>query len=539
VGIHEGRTQLYLRRLDQAEATPLPGTEGCADPFFSPDGRSIGFLDGASFHLHRMSLTSTTPVPLVDGIVVGAVWGEDGSIYFTPNIAGGRSVAINRIPAMGGTPEPVTPVAATADTNVLHIFPRLIPGEPTLLFTELEGVDFATGRPLAYRMDTGEVVELPLPAGASCLQFVSTGHLLYCADGALHAVPFDPHELQVTGPSVALLDGILTNPDSLIPSVQVSEEGTLAWVPAVSEVGGRRILLADRDGSTELLSDDPRAHRGGRLSPDGTRLALEIPSEEGGEGDVWLFDLRRRTFDRFVQGTQPYVTPIWSPDSRRIAWAEQDMTEGGSLVWWAPADGGEDPVLLYTSESKPVEPLDFSPDGAFLAMGEGGAFVISDLLLLDLASGETEPLVASDATESDVAFSPDGRAIAYISDRVGAPELFVRPFPGPGPSLRVSTGGAREPLWSRDGTELYFVQRDDLRAASVITDPDLDVGRPATILSLPDSPGFVVASRRLAGVVPDGRFVLFEDVVPPSTLDRFQVTLGWFEELKRRMELER
>ena len=460
--------QLYLRRLDQPQAAPLPATEGARNPFFSPDGQWVGFFAGGK--LKKIAASGGAAVTLCDAPDDrGGSWGEDGAIVFTPTTASG----LWRVSSGGGTPEALTtPGPAGMDNS--HRWPQVLPEGAAVLFTSGRlGLD-----------ETRNVWVQPLPRGDVKVlvkggyygRYLASGHVLYMYEGTLFAVPFDLERLRQAGPAVPVLEGVANNVGSSAAQLAFSNRGTLVFSMGEGVTTNQPIQWLDRDGNMRSLRAAPSGYANIRFSPDGGRLSMDI--QEAGQRDVWVYEWARHTMSRLTFDPHSDTFPVWTPDGQRLAFAS---ARGGTLnVFWQRADGTGEAQRLTESANLQV-PTSWHPNGRLLALHElNPARNDWDIKVLpmegDEASswkpGKPTPFLSSPFTERDSAFSPDGRWLAYASNESGRFEVYVRPFPGPGGKWQVSDDGGMHPTWSRGGRELLYWDQERLLTAAYAVEGD-------------------------------------------------------------------
>jgi Tol biopolymer transport system component len=523
----KGSTQLAIRKFSQLDQTLLPGTDGALYPFFSPDGAQIAFVNGRR-QLMKLALVGGAPVAVCDleSEFLGGSWGVDDVMVFAQQGSG-----LFRVSAAGGKPERLaTPDATKGEHD--YASPEMLPGGKAVLATIIsaEGSPFQT-RIAARVLATGET--RTLVEGGSTGHYLSTGHLVYRAGraGTLAAVPFDIGNLRTRGTGVALQTVMAkgTLAQSLVASYSVGSDGSL--VVASGEFrGSRRLIWIDRAGKRlASLTDQPIEYpRHPRLSPDGGRLAVTIGPPN--EGQIWIYDLKaaRQPLKLTFKGLN--FDPAWTPDGTRVTFSSADHR--AKYLVSLPADGRTSEVeRLTTSLNWQLFPV-WSPDGQWLLFTETSPRTRGDLWVLP-ASGDRTPRawLQTEFNEGAPAFSPNGRWVAYASDQTGQPEIWVRPFPGPGAPIRVSPRGGLEPVWSRDGRELFYQEGAKLMAAEVSAqEPELRLRPPRALFE----GGFVLNTLdtgRTYDVAPDGRFLMIEpnEVTPVSLV----LVKNWVEELKR------
>jgi Tol biopolymer transport system component/predicted Ser/Thr protein kinase len=458
----DGKQVLATRLLSETKPALFSGTANAKDPFFSPDGKWIGFF--ADGRMKKLSVQGGAPVILCDAPNArGANWGEDGNIIVALNAAS----SLSRVSASGGTPQRVTKLQGG---TVTHRWPQVLPGSEAVLFTVSSVVySFEDASIAAVSLKTGEIKILVrggyfgryLPTGDG------TGHLLYVHEGVLFAVPFDPARLQLRGTAVPLLDDLAADPTSgagqFSSSVTPSGAGTLTYRAGRVSAQSWPVWWLDNSGRTEPLIATPGVYATPRISPDGQRLALLQIS--GNDRGLFVFDWQRETMSPLAVNTQQPSYPTWSPDGKHIVfWF---AFGGGASLGWIRADGAGEIQHLLDSKNH-MTPYSFFPGGRRLAYTELDPDSGADLwtLPLDVSDpehpkpGKAEPFLRTPSNERNPAVSPDGRWIAYQSEESGKLEVYVRPFPGPGSKLQISRAGGLLPIWSSNGRELFFQNLD-------------------------------------------------------------------------------
>jgi Tol biopolymer transport system component len=525
-------TKLFTRRLDQAVAIELAGTEGALAPFFSPDGQWIGFY--AAGKLNKISVDGGAVVPLGEfGVTNGASWDEDGSILVDEPF--GRGVV--RISSNGGQAEIVAPLA---NGEVTLTFPQLLPGGKAILFSALStpGAENGTVDVLILADHHRKTVV----RGGQSARYLATsnraGYLVYTNKTTLFAIPFDLDTLQTRGTAVPILDDAAYSPGNngaaqLSFSSAPSGHGTLVYRRA-SASGNTMTTIqwVDATGKKEALLAKAGSYAYPEVSPDGKRLAL-IDNVGGGK-DVWVYDQQRDAMTRLTFGGLA-ATSVWSPDGQYVVFELY-----GKGIFWTRADGAGQPQALTSSTSIQI-PGSFAPDGKRLAYFEiAGTRQVWTLPVEDqggqLKAGKSEQFLKSGFNDQYPAFSADGRWLAYQSDESGANEVYVRAFPplssGQGGRWQISNSGGTTPHWSRNGRELMYQSGGQIMAASYTVKGDTFV---------PDKPRVWLA--KLGGtdwdLAPDGKRVAVltpvESTEAPKQEHEIVLLQNFFDELRRKV----
>jgi serine/threonine-protein kinase len=511
--------RLYVRALDELRPTLL--ADSARSPFFSPDGQWVGFLGAGG--LAKVAVTGGPAVTIsaISG-PRGTAWGPDDTIIFGTNET---ATGLLRISAAGGEPEVLTrPDSEKGETD--HLFPEFLPGGRAVLFTITNNESIDNSQIAVLDLETRNY--RVLIQGGSNPRYSASGHIVYGVAGTLRAVAFDLDSLEARGTPVPVLEGASTKTTGAA-SFSISRDGTLVYLAGRASTERRTIVWVDRQGREEPIKVPPRAYTYLRLSPDGTRIALDIRDQEN---DIWIWDLARETLARLTFDPGFNRSPVWTPDGKRVAFSAQ---RGGSEnIYWQAADGSGAPEPLTQMPNTPIFPHAFSPDGTLLVFTEIAPPRNISLLKID---GERKPelLLQSSFSESNPEISPDGRWLAYESNESGRVEVYVRPFPDVNAGRwQISTGGGASPLWSPNGRELfYYGQPGTLMAVRVEPSTSFKAGAPQVVLQ---GPYVAPIGASHYSVSPDGRrFLMIKDAAtdanaPPPQIN---VILNWFEELRR------
>jgi eukaryotic-like serine/threonine-protein kinase len=515
--------RLYLRARDQLLAVAI---ENGGSPFFSPDGRWLGFWEAGQ--LRRVSVNGGAPVAVASTpLVWGANWASDDTVLY-----GRGPDGVWRIPVGGGKPEQVIKLDAGQRAHG----PQLLPSGRAVLFTlAQEGQSWDDAQIVVQSLDSG--TRQIVVHGGTDGRFVQTGHVVYARRGSLLALPFDSGELKATGQSVAVVDGVAQSVGGFSGAAHfsISDDGTLVYVPTSSlDLTGVSFVWVDRAARETPVAGDPGLYVAPTLSPDGGRVAFTRMSDES--GNVWTYEFRRGILQPLTSGPGRNADPIWSPDGSRIAYFSSGP-EGGPGIFVRAADGTGDVERLTTGTHIPDS---WSSDGTRLVYSDFGSAAIgatspADLGVVLLTSDRrAEKLFVTPFRENNAVISPDGRWLAYESSETGEKAIFVRPFPdvSKGREL-ISTAGGVSPVWAKDGRTLFYRNGQTIMAVALRGATPADWATPQKLF---EGAYFFVEGPTMFDVAPDGRFLMLKpgsDNAEAQGSKRLIVVENWFEELKR------
>ena len=462
----EGNRLLWIRRVKDSVARPLPGTDGAAYPFWAPDSRQVGFF-AVGGKLRKIDTSGGPPVTIcVARNGKGGAWNDNDQILFAPT----HDSSIHLVSAGGGEPVQVTEMSPGITS---HRLPTWLPNGRFLYLAR------SAGGPEGDRVMVGSIdgpdPDQELLAAASNTAVVGD-FLLFMREGTLMAQPFERETTQLVGDALPLAEDVLYIGGARLGAFSVSDTGLLVYNTGQSETRSE-IVWVDRAGETlsevaegDLLFDIV-------VSPDGRFAAVTELESAVGTADIYVCDLERKLRTRFTFDSTNDWYPAWSPDGRRIAFAS--ARNGNDGIWIKEVGGSEDAQLLLETADNQLYPQTWSPDGEWLVFERVGTDNNTDLYAVRPGDGETIDLVVSKYDAGFGSVSPDGRWLAFVSNESGDDEVYVTTFPEPARRWQVSTNGGTFPRWSRDGDELFFASvAGELFVAEVAgTDETFNVGR--------------------------------------------------------------
>ena len=527
--VYTANDTLWLRPVDQLQAIQVPGTDAeVSGPFFSADGQSIGFW--ADGQLKKVAVSGGAPVTLADlpSYPYGASWGADNMILY------GQAEGIMQVPGASGTPA----LLISVDEGETIFRPQMLPGGEWVLFTVLVAgkASWDEAQIVAQSVTTNE--RTVLIDGGQDGRYLPTGHLVYFLNTVLFAVPFDVGTRQVTGAAVPLVDGVRqvvgAGPRRGAAQFSVSTTGSLVYVPESTGGGDTHSLSwVDRDGDEEKISAPPDAYGHPRVSPDGTRVAVDIT--DGGNTDIWIWDLNSETPTQLTFDAANDDFPLWTLDSARVVF--QSSRNGGG-VFWKAADGTGRVDRLKEGAARPSA---WTADGRLIFEQR-----VEDIGVLTLEGQRTvETLLDADEfSEYSPALSPDGRWLAYVSTETGTPLIYVRPFPNiDDDQRRVSPDFGVHPVWSPDGRELFYRGQTgaELMVARIELQPTFSARAPEPAFRVS---GWAVGGGRQYDLAPNGDRFIFRQAEAtgqtsdPETFNGLILVENWFEELTERVPID-
>ena len=463
----EGKSHLHLHRLSDGTDKELEGTEGAYNPFFSPDGQSIGFV--TITELRTVPLSGGTPRNLASvSQSRGGAWGKDGNIVYAPNSFSG----LKKVSASGGDSTELTKLE---EGEYAHCWPQFLPDGRHVLFTaqgvsvHIKVVDVTGGPPKSV-----------LPGGTFA-RYVKSGHLLYVNSGILHAAPFDPTKLEVTGRS-AQMRQVESNSEGGAPYAVAEEAGTLVYLPGkgVTERNNRLVWSDEQGNITPVSVGKKGAYYSPDISPDDQHVALDL------DGDIHVLDIERGTLRRLTVDEGIDSVPLWSPDGEWIVFSSSRGGKPG--LWRRRTDWSTDAEMILEHEKSPPFPMSFSADGKILVYERQMQETGWDTWVYRMEEDNAEPESVLDTKffEAWPTISPDGGSIAYQSDEGGRMDIYLSSLDSSGGVQMVSTTGGWRPRWSTDGGRLFYSGNGAIWSVEIIAEGGTyKLSSPEKIIEMP------------------------------------------------------
>lgn len=508
-----GTSQLYVRELDGTDARALPGTDEAGYPFWSPDGRAVGFF--AAGKLKRVDMTGGPPLTLCDAATgKGGSWNHDGTIVFAPSF----NTPLHVVSENGGASTAVTSVVQSRGENS-HRFPWFLPDGEHFLYFARGGGESSSIRVGAISSDFDHEV-----MRATSNAVYASGYLLFLRESTLMARPFDAESFDFTGDPVPVGDPVRFIPGAMCGIFCASEEGLLVYQGG-SSIPGARVTWRDMAGQEldavgEIVQQDNLA-----ISPDGKQICVEVFDNVGGTADLWIYDVERRIRTRFTFDPANDLSPVWAPDGSKLVFASNRA--GRSSLYMKAFGGASNEELLLESEGN-LYSDDWTADGKHFVYLNLDSSATGDIWALPM-EGERKPfpVLNSPHGEYGAQVSPNGGWIAYQSDESGQFEVYVTSFPVAGRKWQISSGGGANPKWAPGGRAIYYIGNNTF--FRVETDPGESTFGIGATERLFESNTVISYEVDVTGE----RIVLIEDAdeggVNPLTL-----VSGWVTDLERK-----
>ena len=512
-----GRVALWVYNVETGEQKALPGTDGATTPFWSPDGRALGFLAQASLKIIDLASGNVRAIAAVPDASTGGTWNSDNVIVYSARYA------LYQIPASGGQSKPVAALNRAFQENSLR-YPRFLPDGRHFLYVARSGRSNQSG---AY-VGSLDGTSTRLFATTSYVYYAAPGYLLYAKDGALVARAFDPRTLAVASTEATVVDQVGANAGAMSGHFDVSDNGVLAYFRH-STVVKTVLRWFDRSGRALEALNEPAAYSNFRVAPDDRRVVVDLASDRVVGRDVWVLNPGAAPVRMTFGGTDDWW-PFWSPDGQRVAF--MSYRNGVSDFYVKTVNGAVAEEPLVTSDAQKAAG-DWSRDGRFVVYWVDTAETRGDILVSAVDRSQAPMAIArTAANERRPRFSPDGRYVSYDSDESGRSEVYVQPFPPTGGKWQVSIGGGTEASWNGSGHELYYVDGNGALSAVTVTMTGgaFSAGRAERLFEVGRRGGTGGSSRYEPAS--DGRRFLVRQALDPAP-QPLRVMLNWPAGLRR------
>jgi eukaryotic-like serine/threonine-protein kinase len=511
----EGKAFLWVRPLSSLVAQQLEGTEGATCPFWSPDGRFIGYF--ANQKLMKVDVTGGRPQVICDILENrGGAWNSDGTIIFA------GTDGIYRIPAQGGTPTLVTKLYPKEEA---HRWPSFLPDGRHFVFL----ADAETTEDHNIRIGSLDSSESEILFGAvSRILYAAPGYLVYVNQGSLVARGFDPGTQKVVGEPLTIVPNVAEIGGNHEYDFSISDNGVLAYQSGTSK---SQLTWFDREGKKLDVIGEPGSYAAVVLSNDERRAVTSLMDADGRVADIWVIDLSRKSLYKLTFEPASEGDPVWSPDDTRIVFSSNRVGSGTVDIYQKSAGGAGDDELLFKSASAKF-PTSWSPDGQLVMFENWGLKTKAGLWVLSLPDRQVKELFQNTAYDYfQGQISPDGRFVAYTSNESARDEVYVQPITANGEKWRISSNGGSSATWRKDGKELFYITNDGkVMSVEIKSSQTFEIGVPRQL--------FQAAIKDLHhglcySASKDGQRFLVNTYVETNNPAPMTVVLNWTNDLKK------
>jgi serine/threonine protein kinase/Tol biopolymer transport system component len=515
------KNAIWIHQIGSRGASVVAGTEGAFYPFWSPNGRSIGFFADGKLKTIDVASGRSAQVLADAPFGRGGSWSRDGVILFTPDAWSG----LYRLSSSGGMPVAVTK-PDVSQFQVSHRWPVFLPDGRHFLYLACN---------FSGRLDKNTIFvgsldsdeKRPVVTASTNAVYADPGYILYWRDNALVAQRFDLHTYSLTGEPRIVSDAVQYFPQTNLAVFAAAGKTLVAQTGAGKGVNRSQLIWFDRHGKQVGSVGPPDLVANPKLSPDGRRVAVDQTDTDGRHVNIWIHELTSNASSRLGFGPWLEQVTVWSPDGKQVLYTSNENLFFSLYLKNADGSGSAQNIVDFSTPQQ--GPWDWSRDGRYvLARKE------RELWYITMPDRQTRPLLQTQWLVRNAQFSPDGKFVAYASSETGNWEVYVSPFPGFGSKWQVSRGGGEEPRWRRDGKELFYLAPDGrLMAADVRTAAGFEVGSPiAVFLTHPRQP--ISAMDFFSyDVTPDGQKFLVNTRVDVSNSAPLSVILNWSSEMEK------
>jgi serine/threonine protein kinase len=512
---------IWVHQVGSRGASVLPGTDGAFFPFWSPDGRSLGFFAEGKLKTIDVASGRSAQVLADAPFGRGGTWSQQGVILFTPDAWSG----LYRVPSSGGTPVPVTK-PDPSQGQVSHRWPVFLPDGRHFLYL---GCNFSG------RLDKNVIVvgsldseERKVVANASTnAVYADPGYLVYWRDNALVAQRFDLRSDALTGEPRIVSDAVQYFPQTNFAVFAVTGKTLVAQTSAGRGVSKSQLIWFDRRGKQVGTVGPPDLVANPKLSPAGNRVAVDQTDTDGRHVNVWIHELTSDATSRLGFGPWLEQVTVWSPDGKQVLYTSNEKLFFSLYLKNADGSGSAQNIMDFGTPQQ--GPWDWSRDGKFLLVRKE-----RELWYVTMPDRQAKPLVQSQWLIRNAQFSPDEKFVAYSSSETGNWEVYVSPFPSFGSKWQVSRGGGEEPRWRSDGKELFYLAPDGmLMAAEIKTTAGFEAGSPSALFRTHPRQPISAMDFFSYDVTADGQKFLVNTKVDASSSAPLSVILNWSSEMEK------
>lgn len=523
-----GETTLWVRSLNSVPPRQLSGTDGAVFPFWSPDGKTIGFFSQGK--LRKIEAAGGPPQSLADTTADprGGTWAPDGTIVFSPTTLS----PLMRVSSSGGSVSEVTKLNESMAQSS-HRWPMMLPDGKHFLYFGRGGAIEKQGVYAASLDDPEPKFIIPSQVAGSYTEADGIGYLLFVREKVLMIQRFDAAKLELSGDAVPLVERILAYPGEVGPTAYVAVSaaaGNLAYRTGDSQT--TRLTWYDRGGKALEAINEPGAYHEPQLTSDGTKV-LYSRNDTTGPQDVYLQDLVRGNTTRLTFDSASDSTAIFSPDGTQFVFFSN---RGGKTGVYRKASNGAGDEVTVWIDPNGIYPDSWSPDGKFVMCDRNGdAHTKVDLWLLPVDGGDPILYLASEFEEGHAQFSPDGRWVAYTSNLTGKPEVYIESYPRGNGKWQISTTGGDSPQWRRDGKEIFYLAPDNnmMSVTINVTAAGVEASRPAILFPTSAPQGAITDDKNNFAVTADGQKFLINTLSNSTNAEPITLVLNWGAELKK------
>jgi Tol biopolymer transport system component len=462
---------LWTYEVGGRRTISLQGTQGASYPFWSSDGKSIGFF--ADGKLKKLDVSGGQPQVLCDAPNGrGGTWNRNGVIVFAPDATGVEGLF--RVPSMGGSPIELTKPDNISRHEMSHRWPMFLPdGKHFIYMAANFSGQIETNAIFLGELDSKER-RLLVSTNANAA-YAEPGYLFYLRDKTLVGQRFDPRRYVLSGEPRTVSDEVLYFPgvDRAVFSVS---SGEILVTQTGNGASLSQLTWYDRNGRSAGTVGVPRQYDNVRLSPDGRKVATDQTDSDGRNVDIWVYEPARGATTRLTFDPSQHQTPIWSPDGKKILFSSNSKLSFHFYLKNADGSGSEEEVADF-GPGVGGNAWDWSRDGKYALLRNG-----IELWYFSWPERVAKPLLQAKWTVRNAQFSPDGHWMAYASNETGSMEIYVSPFPSGNGKWQVSNGGGQEPRWRGDGKELFYLSPEGkMMAAAVMTGASFEASSPAAL----------------------------------------------------------